>query len=391
MQTTSAKEKNRLNATLILATILSTLAVVQAPAVTAAESNDMIVNPGPNWPPRPTVVGHRGAPAHRPEHTLASYEKAIADGADIIEPDLVISKDGVLVVRHENEIGGTTDIAKHPEFADRKTTKQIDGQPITGWFTEDFTLAELKTLRARERIPDLRPANTAYDGQFSIPTLAEVIDLAQRAGRARGSAIGIYPETKHSTYFKSIGLPLERRLVEQMHAAGYRGKAAAVIIQSFEPASLKEMRALTGIHIMQLIDNPKGRGGKSQPYDFTAAGDTRSYADMITPTGLKDIALYADIVAPTKDVIIPRDAGGHLTTPTRFVADAHAAGLLVHMWTLRPENNFLPTEYRKGTAPGDRGNGEGEILAFLQAGIDGFFTDDPAVGRAAVTAYRASR
>jgi glycerophosphoryl diester phosphodiesterase len=353
-----------------------------------------LLNPGPTWPPQPSVTGHRGASAVRPEHTLASYQKAIDDGADIIEPDLVSTRDGVLVTRHENEIGGTTNVADVAAFASRKTTKTIDGVPVTGWFTEDFTLAELKTLRARERIPANRPANTAYNDQFEIPTLQEVVDLVRKESKAKNRTIGIYPETKHPTYFKSIGLPMEKRLVDLLVASGYRGKDAAVYLQSFEVANLKELRALTTMRITQLIDNPlnppaSNGAPQNAPYDFVAAKNGRTYADMVTPAGLKEIAAYADVVSPYKTVIIPRTAANELGAPTSFVADAHAAGLKVHTWTFRPENPFLPTSLRAPvvTSPSQRGDGIAEISAYLKAGIDGFFTDDPAVGRAAVTAF----
>ena len=372
------------------------LAASMMPLAACGGASDMeqFINPGTSWPPTPTVTGHRGSSATRPEHTLAAYQKAIDDGADIIEPDLVITKDGVLVARHENEISGTTDVASRPEFAARKTTKTIDGIPVTGWFVEDFTLAELKTLRAIERIPANRPANTAYNGQFQVPTLQEVVDLAQSQSRRLNKVIGIYPETKHPTYFKSIGLPLERRLVDLLHANGYRGKGAAVYIQSFEVANLKELRKMTDIRLVQLIDNPKNAPAangtpRNKPYDFIAGGDTRTYADLVTPAGLREIATYADVVSPYKEVVIPRDATGNLGAATSFVADAKAAGLPVHIWTLRPENPFLPVNMRQGdvTSPSQRGDSVAEITAYLNAGIAGFFTDDPAVGRAAVAAF----
>lgn len=355
-------------------------------------------NPGAAWPPAPTVTAHRGASALRPEHTLAAYQKGIEDGADLIEPDLVATKDGVLVARHENEIGGTTNVAGMSQFASRKTTKIIDGIPVTGWFTEDFTLAELKTLRAKERIPANRPANTAYDGQFEIPTLQEVIDLVKKESAARNRVIGIYPETKHPTYFKSIGLPLEKRLVDQLASAGYKGKGAAVYIQSFEVANLKELRALTDMRIVQLIDspnNPPAANGvpRNAPYDFIAAGSMRTYGDLVTPAGLREIATYADAVSPYKEVIIARTASNEMGAPTSFVADAKAAGLQVHTWTLRPENPFLPPSLRQPdtASPSQRGKSAAEIDAYLKAGIDGFFTDDPAVGRAAVDAFKAAK
>lgn len=352
-------------------------------------------NPGAAWPPTPAVAGHRGASALRPEHTLAAYRQAIDDGADIVEPDLVLTSDGVLVARHENDITGTTNVAALSQFAGRKTTKLIDGIPVTGWFTEDFTLAELKTLRAKERIPANRPANTAYDGQFEVPTLAEVIDLVKHESLARNKVIGIYPETKHPTYFKSIGLPLEKRLVDQLVASGYRGKAAAVFIQSFETSNLKEIRKLTDMRIVQLIDNPRNPPApngapRNAPYDLVASGSTRTYADLVTPAGLREIATYADVVAPYKEVIIARTAANELGTASSFVADARAAGLKVHTWTFRPENPFLPVSLRKPDVASltQRGDSIAEIHAYLKAGIDGFFTDDPAVGRAAVASFK---
>ncbi|MFZ6676788.1 glycerophosphodiester phosphodiesterase [Undibacterium sp. Tian12W] len=351
-------------------------------------------NPGLSWPPLPTVTGHRGASALRPEHTLASYQRAIDDGADIVEPDLVATKDGVLVARHENDITGTTNVSTLPQFAARKTTKTIDGIPVTGWFTEDFTLAELKTIRAKERIPANRPANTVFDGQFEIPTLQEVIDLVKQQAKEKNRVIGIYPETKHPTYFKSIGLPLEKRLVDVLVANGYKGKNAAVFIQSFEVANLKELRGMTDMRLVQLVDNPLNPPvngvPRNAPYDFIAAGSNRTYADLVTPAGLKEIAQYADAVSPYKEVIIPRDTKNELGAATSFVTDAHAAGLKVHTWTLRPENPFLPPSMRLGDPASltQRGDSIAEITAYLKAGIDGFFTDDPAVGRAAVTAFK---
>ncbi|OON60862.1 glycerophosphodiester phosphodiesterase [Massilia sp. KIM] len=343
-----------------------------------------LLNPGAAWPPVPTVTGHRGASAVRPEHTLAAYQKAIEDGADIVEPDLVATKDGVLVARHENEISGTTNVSTLSQFASRKTTKTIDGVAVTGWFTEDFTLAELKTLRARERIPNNRPANVSFNDQFEIPTLQEVIDLVRRESEARNKTIGLYPETKHPTYFKNIGLPLEKRLVDTLVANGYKGKNAAVYIQSFETANLKELRGMTDMRLVQLLDSPT-----NAPYDFVAARNGRTYADLITPAGLKEIAAYADVVSPYKEIIIPRTSANELGAPTQFVANARAAGLKVHTWTLRPENPFLPVSLRAApvTSLSQRGNAVAEITAYLNAGIDGFFTDDPASGRAAVNAF----
>ncbi len=381
-------------------TVLSQLSIAAAVSISLSACGGSstpavdYLNPGPSWPAAPAVAGHRGASALRPEHTLASYQKAIDDGADIVEPDLVATKDGVLVARHENEISGTTNVASLPQFANRKTTKTIDGIAVTGWFTEDFTLAELKTLRAVERIPANRPANTAYNGQFEIPTLQEVIDLVKQQAQAKGKTIGIYPETKHPTYFKSIGLPLEKRLIDTLVTNGYKGKDAAVYIQSFEVANLKEIRGLSQFRIVQLIDNPNNAPvngvPRNAPYDFIASGSKLNYGDMVKPAGLKEIATYADVVAPYKEVIIPRTDKNELGNPTSLVADARAAGLKVHTWTLRPENPFLPVSMRAPdvTSLTQRGDSVAEITAYLKAGIDGFFTDDPAVGRAAVTAFK---
>jgi glycerophosphoryl diester phosphodiesterase len=323
--------------------------------------------------PQPIVIGHRGASGYVPEHTLVSYFIAIQQGADFVEPDLVMTKDGVLVARHENEIGGTTDVAQHPEFAARRVTKSIDGVNVTGWFTEDFTLKELKTLRARERIPAQRPQNTRFDRMFEVPTFEEVLQLVEGVNKNRRKPVGVYPETKHPSYFQGIGLALERPLVHMLHKYGYRGKRAPVIIQSFEVANLKQLARMTEVPIAQLL-NSSGR-----PWDFTVAGDPRTYADMATPAGLAEIRRYADGVGVNKDLMIPR-VGGFLGTPTTLVADAHAKGLIVHGWTFRAENAFLPLDFRSSTDPNAYGDLEGEIQRFLELGMDGFFTDQPDIG-----------
>ena len=310
---------------------------------------------------RPIVIAHRGASGERPEHTLAAYRLAIEEGADVIEPDLVPTKDGVLVARHENEISGTTDVADHAEFAGRRTTKRIDGQDETGWFTEDFTLAELKTLRARERLPQLRPGNTAYDGQETIPTLAEVIALAKEAG------VAIYPETKHPTYFASIGLGTDAPLVAELHRAGWKDAAAPVFIQSFEVANLKRLAGMTKLRLIQLV------AAQGAPADGAAV----SYAAMTTPAGLRAVARYAWGIGPDKAMLWNGDAA------TPLVADAHAAGLRVHPWTYRAENVFLRAAFRRGTDKAAHGDVTGETRAALAQGIDGFFTDFPAAGVAA--------
>jgi glycerophosphoryl diester phosphodiesterase len=326
----------------------------------------------------PLVIGHRGASGYRPEHTLAAYQLAIDLGADYIEPDLVSTKDRVLVARHENEIGATTDVAAHPEFASRRTTKDIDGVSITGWFTEDFTLAELKTLRAKERIPALRPTNTAFDGLEQIPTLQEVIDLARR------NDVGIYPETKHPSYFGGIGLALEEPLVATLDRNGYTKRSSPVFIQSFEVSNLRALSRMTRVPLVQLISDV------GKPFDFVLAGDPRTYADLATPAGLREIARYADGAGANKNLIVPRDSANRLLSPTSFVRDAHRAGLVVHPWTFRRENTFLPQEFREGNPASPvyeaaTGDFAAELRIFYRLGVDGVFSDNPDVAVAART------
>ncbi|NIK62350.1 glycerophosphodiester phosphodiesterase [Kribbella shirazensis] len=315
------------------------------------------------------IVGHRGASGYRPEHTLASYELAARMGADFIEPDLVTTKDHVLVTRHEPEIGGTTDVANHPEFADRKKTKLLDGVAVTGWFTEDFTLAELRTLRAKERIPATRQHNTVFDGRYQIPTLQEVIDLSKRLSRELGRPIGVYAETKHPTYFQQQGLALEPELVKVLDRNGLNHSGAKVYVQSFEVANLKALDKQLRVPLVQLTS------ASGAPYDFVVAGDKRTYADIVSANGLREVATYADGVGPAKDQVIPLVAG-KLGKPTALVADAHKAGLVVHPYTFRVENSFLPAEFDSSAVASDSGNLFGEIAAFRKAGIDGLFTDN---------------
>jgi glycerophosphoryl diester phosphodiesterase len=352
------------------------------PIVYAAEPT------GPQRNARPIVIGHRGASGYRPEHTLEAYRLAIQLGADYVEPDLVSTADGVLIARHENEIGGTTNVASHPEFASRRTTKTVDGVAITGWFTEDFALAEIKTLRASERIPQVRPQNAGYDGMFEIPTLQEVIDLVRREEQRRGGRIGIYPETKHPSYFDSIGLSLEEPLVAALERNGYRSAGSPVFVQSFEVANLRELARMTSVRLVQLL-NSKGR-----PFDFGQSGDPTTYADLVTPAGLGLIAGYARGVGVHKDLVIPRDASGNLLGPTALVRDAHAAGLDVHGWTFRAENRYLPTDLRVGepadpTYPALFGDFRAEYVAFHAAGLDGVFTDQPDLAVAALEVSQA--
>ncbi|GAA0794938.1 glycerophosphodiester phosphodiesterase [Spirilliplanes yamanashiensis] len=315
----------------------------------------------------PLVIAHRGASGYRPEHTLEAYRLAIQLGADYIEPDLVSTRDGVLVARHENEISGTTDVATRTRFADRRTTKTIDGVAVTGWFTEDFTLAELKTLRAVERLPKVRPQNTLFDGRYEVPTLQEVIDLARAETRRTGRTIGVYPETKHPTYFQSIGLPLEEPLVQVLRRNGWTRRSSPVVIQSFETANLRKLRRLTDVTLAQLLD------AQGRPYDFTVAGDQRTVADLVTPAGLRWIARYADGIGTHKNHLIAPAT----LTPTTVVRDAHRAGLLVHAWTFRAENQFLPPALRLGDDPNARGDLAAELDLFYALGVDGVFADFP--------------
>ncbi len=302
----------------------------------------------------PLVIAHRGASGERPEHTLAAYELAIEQGADVIEPDLVPTSDGVLVARHENAISETTDVAARAEFAGRRTTKTIDGRSVTDWFVEDFTLAELKTLRARERLPLLRPGNAAHDGRYEVPTLAEIVALAKRHG------VAIYPETKHPTYFAQIGLGTDEPLVAELHAAGWTTADAPVFIQSFEVANLRRIAGMTKLRLIQLL----AAGGAP------ADGAVDSYGAMTTPAGLADVAAYAFGIGPDKAML----GDGTL------VRDAHAAGLHVHPWTFRAENAFLGPAFRRGEDAGGHGDLRGEIAAALRSGVDGFFTDFPQTG-----------
>jgi glycerophosphoryl diester phosphodiesterase len=298
------------------------------------------------------VIAHRGASGERPEHTLESYQRAIEQGADYIEPDLVMTRDGVLVARHENEIGGTTDVAQHPEFAERRRAQVIDGETMTGWFTEDFTLAEIKTLRARERLPALRPANCAFDGRFTVPTFEEIMQLAQSANRTRsiGSRIGVYPETKHPAHFQRLGLGQERPLLDTLERHGYAAAGSPVFIQSFDPNNLRELRDMTPLPLVQLLE-----------YEI---GDVARIAQYANGIGIaKELATRASVAA------------------------AHAQGLAVHAWTFRAENEFLPDDLKVGRSPAAHGDLRGEIARYLALGIDGFFTDFPAIGVAARDAH----
>jgi glycerophosphoryl diester phosphodiesterase len=317
----------------------------------------------------PLIIGHRGASGHRPEHTLESYKLAAQMGADYIEPDLVMTKDGVLIARHENEIGGTTDVAA--KFPDRKRTKHIDGVAVAGWFTEDFTLAEIRTLRARERL-DSR--SRAFDGQYSIPTFEEVVVLARQLERELGRPIGVYPETKHPSYFRSIGLPLEHSLLDTLKRHGWSDRRAPVFVQSFETANLRELRTRTRLRLIQLLDE---RGG---PWDRHRSKTLRTYADLTTDTGLREIAKYADGIGVNRRLIVPAAEDGTLRPPTDLVTRAHRLGLLVHVWTLRSDAPFLSRSYA--------GLPEAEHRQFRDLGVDGIFTDFPDTAVSALTPTR---
>lgn len=326
---------------------------------------------------RPLVIAHRGASGERPEHTESAYVLAIEQGADFIEPDLVLTKDGVFVARHENEIGETTDVASRPEFAARRTTKTIDGRSVTGWFTEDFTLTELKTLRARERLPRLRPANTAFDGQDAIPTFAEVVAIARREGERRARTIGVYPELKHPRYFRSIGLPMEERFAAELRALGLDARDAPVFVQSFEPTALQRLRPLTRARLVQLI------AVEGAPYDLQQAGEPTAYADLVTDANLRRLSAFADAIGAEKTLVLPRDAEGRSAPATDLPARARAAGLSVYLWTFRAENYFLPIDLRRGdpaspTYLREHGDFRRELVLAAEAGVNGVFTDHPA-------------
>ena len=319
------------------------------------------------------LIGHRGASGERPEHTLASYERAIDAGADFIEPDLVPTKDGVLVARHENEISGTTDVADHPEFASRRRTHVIDGETMTGWFTEDFTLAELRTLRAKERLPKLRPANTRFDGLYQVPTFAEVLGLVKAKEAETGRRIGIYPEIKHPGWFSAQGIDTASMLLTMLDAAGYREASDPVFIQSFEAGPLEALRKRTKLRLVQLMSADGG------PADRPGT----TYAAMAKSTGLKALAAHVDAIGVEATMVVDAQL-----QPTGLVALAHAAGLKVHTWTLRCENAFLPPALRIGTDPAAHGNCAAAWDALVKAGVDGIFTDNPAQAQAARIAKR---
>ena len=344
-------------------------AAIAAPAALAQREGR-----GEGWQPqkaRPLVIGHRGTAGNLPEHTLEGYALAIELGADYIEPDLVATKDGELIARHEPNITATTDVSTRPEFAARKTTKTVDGEKIAGWFSEDFTLAEIKTLRARERLPQLRAANTRYDGQDSILTFEEVVALAREEGAKAGRTVGVYAELKHPTYFASVGLPMEERAVAAIRKAGLDRRDAPFFLQAFELAPLAAVRQRINVRTVFLMDSA------GAPADLVAKGDRRTFADLTRPAELKAMSPYVDGVGPAKTLIVPVDAAGRSLPPTSLIADAHAAGMVVHPFTFRSENSFLPTELRRGSDPAAHGDDQAEYLTFFKLGVDGVFSDFP--------------
>ncbi|RSS82750.1 glycerophosphodiester phosphodiesterase [Streptomyces sp. WAC06614] len=336
--------------------------------------------------PCPTVIGHRGASGYRPEHTLGSYQLALDLGADVVEQDLVPTRDGHLVCRHENEIGGTTDVADHPEFASRRTTRTVDGVALTGWFTEDFTLAELKTLRAKERIPAVRQRNTLYDGRWDVPTFEEVLRWADREGHRRGKRVWLHVETKHPSYFRGLGLGLEEPLARLLRRYGRDRHDSAAFLQSFEPSSIQRLSRLVATPRVVLLSDAGTR-----PWDFELAKDPRTVADLVEPEGLRWLAGFAQGIGPTLNLVIPRTADGKLGTPTTLVRDAHAQGLVLHPYTARNENSFLPAEYRKGTDPTAYGDVFGAYRKYFEQGIDGIFSDQADTALLAAEDFRPGR
>lgn len=325
---------------------------------------------------RPLVIAHRGASGYRPEHSEAAYRLAIAMGADYIEPDLVMTKDGVLVARHENEIGRTTDVADHPEFADRRTTKTISGFPFTGWFVEDFTLAELKTLRTRERNPEIRPDSARYDREQPVLTLQEIINIVRDRCAGPTHPVGLYIELKDPDYHREIGLPMEDALLAVLRANDLDGADAQVVIQSFWPSALMALGAKTQLRLCFLLNSV------APPDAILRANGIERYEDVYSPAGLRQIATFANIVGPETGLVLPLDDAQRTGEPTAFIANAHAAGLKVHIWSVNAENAALPADYRRGdpTSPDfgrQLGDATGLARRLYALGADGLFSDHP--------------
>jgi glycerophosphoryl diester phosphodiesterase len=327
----------------------------------------------------PAVVAHRGASGHRPEHTLEAYRTAIRMGVDDIELDLVATRDGVLVARHDLELSTTTDVAWRPELAHLRRTLVVDGVAQRGWFVQDFTLAELKTLATRERMPGTRPGNTAYDGAEGIPTLTEVLAMVGAESARRGRQVGVLLELKHATHHDAIGLPLDVPLLRDLARHGLDHPWARVGLMSFETTVLRRLAGRTGLSVIQLVEALHRR-----PADLVAAGDPRTYGDLVTPEGLAGVDEYADGIGPHTSLVLPRDGGGAIDAPSTLVRDAHRRGLTVHVWTVRGENRFLPSNLRHGEAPDALGDMAAEVRALLAAGVDGVITDHPEAALAAV-------
>ena len=335
-------------------------------------TTSVVVRRTPSLVVTPAIVAHRGASGYRPEHTLDAYRVAIAMGADDIEVDLVPTRDGILVARHESELSATTDIAEHPEFADRHTTKVIDGSTVTGWFTHDLTLAELKTLGARERLPGSRPANTAYDGQAGIATFNEILAMVQAESTRHRRTVGVMAELKQASYFDSVGLALDAPLLADLRRHDVDHARSRITVMSFETAILRRLAGRLRVAVLQLMG-----AADTHAADLVAAGDLRTYADLATPEGLAAIDEYADGIGVHRSLVLPRDAEGATGTPSTLVRDAHRQWLTVYVWTLRAENRYLPTTLRVGTDPDGHGDLVAEARAFLDAGVDGLVTDHP--------------
>ena len=342
-----------------------TFGATTAAAAALAALPAAALGPDQGFKKKPLIIAHRGASGERPESTLMAFRLAIAEGADFIEPDLEMTKDGHMVVRHENEISQTTDVARHPEFETRITTKIVQGQSISGWFTEDFTLEEIKTLRCRERLPKLRPESAKFDGQESIPTYQEVIDLAKSESARLKRTIGTYPELKHAGHFAALGLHMEPRLADMLKKNSLDSPSAPVFVQCFDILPLKLFMTLSKAQRIQLVSPAGG------PTDVTV-----TYRDMTSASGMKTIAAYANGVGPDYSMVIPTVDGG-LGPATALVTDAHAAGLAVHPWTVRAENVFLPPKLRNGTDPMTHGDVDALYHALYAAGVDGLFSDFP--------------
>lgn len=360
----------RLGAAAVLAVGALTAGVLTAGVVSASAAT---THSGHHRAATPIVFGHRGAAGYRPEHTAMGYRLGAQLGADYLEPDLVPTKDGQLVDRHEPEISQTTDVASHPEFASRKRTVTIDGVAATGWFTFDFTLSELRTLRAVERIPAIRQHNTIYNGIDRIPTLQEDITQVKALSKEYHRTIGIVPEIKHSTFFSSIGLPMEDRVLKVLRRNGLdrAHPALPTVIQSFEVGNLQYLHRHSRIPLVQLTS------ATGAPADFVAKGDPRTYADITSPAGLKQVARYATWLGPDKAQIVPLDATtGKMKEPTSLVSDSHRAGLKVVPYTFRDENTFLPADFKSDANPADYGDALAEDTVFYSLGIDGIFTDN---------------